>query len=319
MRIIALNKVLERLKTNQLATLFGIHTEDGLIITTSQRDGLEPVQVDVVDYETDFQARNQGLIDKSELQGKRVSVLGLGSGGSKIAVSLTRSGVTNFCIIDNDIVEGPNVSRSEYDLSDVGRKKTKALRDKLLRINPYVSVRTIDEDIMGIDDELLDFIVASDLIIEATDNYNTKLLINGMAYSRIPVIYPAVYDLGRGGEVLFTIPGVTPCLECVLSSILPQMDKTGVERGEWDYSSGGTKPMAGLTADIDVVAARAVKLALALLLEGTEKAFLENVTEQGCSILFIGNEKDFFIFNEPFQEIWGKTEVDPECTCQTLR
>jgi hypothetical protein len=76
--------------------------------------------------------------------------------------------------------------------------------------------------------------------------------------------------------------------------------------------------MASLNSDIDVVVARTVKIALALLLEGTDKAFLDKVVEPGCSILFIGNEKGFFIYDQPFQEVWGRAEINPECTCQTL-
>ena len=89
--------------------------------------------------------------------------------------------------------------------------------------------------------------------------------------------------------------------------------------GEWDYATGDRKPMSCLASDLQIVVNRSIKIALALLLEGTEQAFLDKIVPEGCSMLFVGNEKDFFLFTEPFQEIWAETEIDPECTCQTLK
>ncbi len=78
------------------------------------------------------------------------------------------------------------------------------------------------------------------------------------------------------------------------------------------------KPMPALIADIQVVVARTVKLALAILTSDQENSFLEKVTEKGSTLLLIGNESNFSIFEKPFQEIWAKTEINPECSCQTL-
>ena len=139
-----------------------------------------------------------------------------------------------------------------------------------------------------------------------------------MAFDTTIVLYPAVYDKGKGGDILFTVPGVTPCFECVFKSIYEQMKD--VKRSEWDYSSDGSKPisMSGLISDIKVVASRSVKLALAFLTGDQDNSFLEKVTEPGCTMLFIGNESDFSIFDKPFQEVWAETEINPECFCQTL-
>ncbi len=91
---------------------------------------------------------------------------------------------------------------------------------------------------------------------------------------------------------------------------------TEVKRGDWDYTTGTLKPMAGLNSHIDVVVARSIDIALAILSAGTETDRSDKVLVPGSSILFIGNESGFFIFDEPFQEIWGETEIDPDCPCQ---
>ena len=85
-----------------------------------------------------------------------------------------------------------------------------------------------------------------------------------------------------------------------------------------DYTAGDLKPMPALISDIQIIIARTVKLALALLTEGTKDAFLDKVTEPGCSLLLIGNEKGAVIFDSPFQEVWARTNIDDDCICQSL-
>lgn len=282
-----------------------------------QEDGKrKDVQIDVVNYSTDFQKRNHGIIDPSVLQKRNVTIIGLGSGGSAIALDLVRCGVTNLNLIDFDDVSVSNLCRSVYDLFDVGRKKTDAILDKLQKVNPCVNVELYCEDVCKMERERLSEIIEkSDLIIEASDSAKTKILINGLAYSSTPVLYPSVYEFGKGGDILFTMPGL-PCYECVFNSIMDEMKE--IKKGEWDYSTGQAKPMPALISDIQVVVARTVKLALGILTGDKKDSFIEKITESGCSILFIGNEKDTFIFDKPFQEIWAETEIDPECSCRTL-
>jgi len=277
----------------------------------------EEAEIEIINYTTDFNNRNHGIIDESVLQEKTVTVVGLGSGGSPIVLDLIRCGVTNLNLIEFDRVSISNLCRSVYALPDIGKKKTEVLHEKILRINPCVNIQLYDEDILQMEHEKLRKIIdESDLVIEATDSVKTKLLMNGLAYHNTPVLYPAVYDFGKGGDIAFTVPGATPCYECVFNSILSEMQK--VKKGEWDYSTGQAKPMPALIADIKVVASRTVKLALALLTGDKENSFIEKVTEKGCSLLLIGNEKNFFIFDKPFQEVWAETHINPECSCQTL-
>jgi len=279
----------------------------------------EPIEItvsDIIKYSTDFNKRNHGIVDESGLQEKTVSIIGLGSVGSALACDLTRSSVTNFNLIEFDTVSVSNLCRSAYDLLDVGRKKTDALFEKLIRLNPCINANLYDIDILGTDQEtLIEILQTSDLIIDASDSIKTKILINGLFYNSKPIIYPSVYDLGKGGDILFTIPGL-PCFECVFSSIMDEIKQ--VKKGDWDYTTGTAKPMPALLSDIQVVNARTVKLALAILTSDQENSFIEKVTEPGCSLLLIGNERNAFIFDKPFQEIWAETEIDPNCTCQTL-
>jgi len=275
----------------------------------------ETVEIEVLNYAVSFNERNRGIINESILQKRTVTIIGLGSGGSAIAVDLVRCGVTNLILVEFDSIDVNNLCRSVYDLSDVGRKKTDALYEKLLRVNPMVNVQIHDLDFLEMDfEQQMEIIESSDLIIEATDNPNTKRLINGLAHKTTPVLYPAVYDRGKGGDILLTLPGL-PCWECVFSTIWDEMKKDE-KRGQ-DYQTGQAKPMPALIADIQVVVARTVKIALAILADDEENSFFEKVTEAGCSMLFISNDKDCFDSETPFQEAWAETTVNPECICQT--
>lgn len=302
--------------TDKKGLILFFNQEEIKCINVLDNGTTEDIEIVEAKYATDFNMRNHGIIDESVLQERTVTIIGLGSGGSPTVLDLVRCGVVNFNLIDFDTVNLSNLCRSVYDLTDIGRNKTEAIVEKVLDINPFVNINIYEEDILEMNHEkLLKIIDSSDLIIEATDNVKSKILINGLAYHSKAVLYPSVYDLGKGGDVLITMPGL-PCFECVFRSIMNQMKE--VKKGDWDYSTGQAKPMPALIADIQIVVARSVKLALAILTADEEDSLFDKITEPGCSILFIGNEKNTFIFEKPFQEVWAETEIDPNCSCQSL-
>jgi molybdopterin/thiamine biosynthesis adenylyltransferase len=304
---------------NNSFLLFSLNNEILVCSYVNDDRTSENVELNIINYSTDFGNRIQGVVDPSVLQGRTVTIIGLGSGGAVTAEDLVRSGVGNLNLVDFDTVSASNICRSIYDLTDIGEKKTEALSKKLIRINPDVNINIYDEDVLEMDIKTLRLVIkTSDILIEATDNIKPKRYINGLAFNTTIVLYPAVYDKGKGGDILFTVPGATPCFECVFKSIYEEMKD--VKRSEWEYSSDGTKPisMSGLISDIKIVASRSVKLALAFLTGDQDNSFLEKVTEHGCTMLFIGNESGFSIFDKPFQEVWAETEINPECFCQTL-
>ncbi len=352
MKIMILDRIADQLKTKENAVLYGVadkhaltissfksapglqrmgvfssmgeSSEDHELILSVIRDGSvcayfynEEYKVEVISYATDFNKRNKGLLDESVLQERTVTIIGLGSGGSGIALDLIRCGAINLNLIEFDVVSLSNLCRSVYTLADVGRKKTEAILDKALSINPCVNIKIFEGDVLKMEEESLEMIIeASDLIIEATDSPKTKILINGLAHNAVPVLYPAVYEEGKGGDILFTFPGF-PCYECVFRSVIEHMQEN--KDREWDYTTGQAKPMPALIADIQVVCARTVKLALALLTGDQKASFLKKVTEPGCTLLLIGNEKGVSVFPNAFGEAWVETHIDPECSCQTLR
>lgn len=77
-----------------------------------------------------------------------VGIAGLGGLGSHVAVMLARLGVGTLVLADFDIVDETNIHRQHYDLADIGKPKTQALHDQLMRINPYAEYRLFQEKIV---------------------------------------------------------------------------------------------------------------------------------------------------------------------------
>lgn len=80
-----------------------------------------------------------------KLRNKKIALVGLGALGSMVAEALVRSGVTVMGLWDDDIVEPGNICRSIYQLSDLGESKVKALKKRLLSLNPFVKANEIKD------------------------------------------------------------------------------------------------------------------------------------------------------------------------------
>lgn len=78
-----------------------------------------------------------------KIRSSKVAIAGLGGLGSNIAVSLCRLGVPELLLADFDKVDISNLNRQQYFISDIGRYKTDALRNRLLEINPYIKLTTV--------------------------------------------------------------------------------------------------------------------------------------------------------------------------------
>lgn len=73
-----------------------------------------------------------------------VGIMGLGGLGSVVAIALARIGVGTLLLVDFDVVEPSNLNRQQYFIDQVGLKKTAAMQANLVRVNPYLQVRTVD-------------------------------------------------------------------------------------------------------------------------------------------------------------------------------
>lgn len=160
-----------------------------------------------------------GQAGQEKLRTKHVLMIGAGALGSSNGEILTRAGIGKITVVDRDYVEASNLQRQQlYTEEDVAQKLPKAVAaEKRLRaINSDVEIRSIVGDA---NPEMLEELVKDvDLILDATDNFETRMAINDISQKyEIPWIYGAC--VGSFGMSFTIIPGKTPCLNCLLKSI----------------------------------------------------------------------------------------------------
>ena len=225
---------------------------------------------EVVRLETDLFSRLKGIFDTRILAPKTVSVIGVGSGGSIGAVELAKAGIGNFILVDFDRLRAHNVSRHACGLADVGRFKTRAVRDMILQHNPAALVTCHETDVTE-DGELLDKIVAaSDLVFVATDNELSRYLINDACLAAgTPAVYGGAYERAFAGEIVRVVPGEAGCYACVRQGLANTMRSISSQH-VFDYTDDSElQAEPGLGLDVAFIAMIQVKMTLMTLLRGT--------------------------------------------------
>jgi len=156
-----------------------------------------------------------GAAGQTKLAEARVVIVGCGATGSAVAALLARSGVGMLRIIDRDYVETSNLQRQTlFEESDAAESLPKAVAAarRIASFNSQVSVESKVADLTPANvDELLR---ETDLILDGTDNFETRYLVNDFAvkYGR-PWIYAAA--VGSYGVTLNVIPGESACMNCL--------------------------------------------------------------------------------------------------------
>ncbi|QWG26772.1 thiazole biosynthesis adenylyltransferase ThiF [Bacillus mycoides] len=156
---------------------------------------------------------------QQKIREKHVLIIGAGALGSANAEMFVRAGVGKVTIVDRDYVDWSNLQRQQlYAESDVENNLPKAVaaKKRLEEINSEVRVEALVQDVTA--EELEELVTNIDVIIDATDNFETRFIVNDISqkYS-IPWVYGAC--VGSYGLSYTIIPGKTPCLSCLLQSI----------------------------------------------------------------------------------------------------
>ncbi|MBL9093983.1 MAG: ThiF family adenylyltransferase [Planctomycetaceae bacterium] len=151
----------------------------------------------------------------------RVLVCGVGALGSVIANTLARAGVGKLRLVDRDFVELNNLQRQVlFDERDVAANMPKAVAaaEKLRVINSEIEIEPIVADVGP--DNIVKLCEGVDLILDGTDNFETRFLINDAAVKLgIPWVYGGC--IGAEGQTLTILPRETPCLRCVMAEPPP--------------------------------------------------------------------------------------------------
>ncbi|TKX74756.1 hypothetical protein EXE46_07780 [Halorubrum sp. GN11_10-6_MGM] len=271
--------------------------------------------VAIVHAERDARKRIDGLVDTDALADRHVTIVGLGTVGSTVAVELAKSGVGNFTLIDPDRLEIHNVVRHECGVDDLGRSKLDAVADRIRETNPLASIETAAVDVTERPGALADRIAGSDLVAVCTDTDPSKLVVNRECLAAdVPAVYGGVYAGAMGGDVIRVVPGETPCYDCVLGDISDDMARDERVSGEADYGRDPDDqpgPEPGLSVDVGFVSLIQTRYALAMLSGGIGDG--DRALDR--DVCFWGNEAEY-IFDRPLQSRFATVSYREDCyTC----
>jgi sulfur carrier protein ThiS adenylyltransferase len=160
-----------------------------------------------------------GKDGQQKIASKHALIIGAGALGSGNAEALVRAGIGKLTIVDRDYVEWSNLQRQQlYTEEDAKRRLPKviAAKKRLSTINSSVLIEAIvaDASVMELEGWAKDV----DLIIDATDNFETRMIINDVSQKyRVPWIYGAC--VGSYGISYTFIPPATPCFTCLLETV----------------------------------------------------------------------------------------------------
>ena len=128
-------------------------------------------------YSRQIVLKDIGSIGQKKILSSKVLVVGVGGLGSPVVEFLSRAGVGILGIIDDDIISLSNLNRqSLYNTSDIGKFKVKIAKDRIKKINPNTKVKIYK---IRLNDRNFKKIINDyDFIVDASDNFKTKFLIN---------------------------------------------------------------------------------------------------------------------------------------------
>jgi molybdopterin/thiamine biosynthesis adenylyltransferase/rhodanese-related sulfurtransferase len=143
-----------------------------------------------------------------------VLLLGAGGLGSPAALYLAAAGVGTLGIVDMDVVDASNLQRQIlHNVERIGERKVDSAKKTLTALNPDVNVVTYDVRFGA--DNILDIIDGYDVIVDGTDNFPTRYLLNDASLlKRIPVVHGSIFRFE--GQVTVFDPYNGPCYRCLL-------------------------------------------------------------------------------------------------------
>lgn len=154
-----------------------------------------------------------GLEGQMRLRAARIAIVGAGGLGSPVSLYLAAAGVGTLGLIDFDTVDLTNLQRQVlYGVSDLGRPKTEAAAERLHDANPHVEIVRHEGRLTR--DNALDVLEAYDIVVDGTDNFQTRYLVNdACVLLGKPYVYGSI--LRFDGQVsVFAMKG-GPCYRCL--------------------------------------------------------------------------------------------------------
>jgi len=236
------------------------------------------------------------------LNEKSVGIVGLGSVGSKVAISLARMGISSFYLIDDDVFLPENICRNALNWRNVGEHKVDAVSGELELINPCVNVNVsklniAEQESSSALNSVLNKLGKYDIIVDATGNSKAFNVLASVSKNyKKPLVWCKVYEGGIGGLIARSRPDFDPeplLMRAIYHSATlsaPKFDSKVVKNYETEDDYGNL--ISASDAQVSIIAYELVHLAIDTLLYIQQSNFSH-------SMYLVGLKKSW-IFNEPF-------------------
>lgn len=174
---------------------------------------MELTQEELERYNRNILLTGVGIEGQKKLKNARVFVAGAGGLGSSVLYYLAAAGVGNLGICDGDIVDLSNLQRQIlHNLQDLGKNKADSACEKLSALNPNLNLQVFKKRLNA--HNILEAINDYDLVIEATDAFNSKFLLNDACVLANKTLIRAS-ALHFGGQVMSVKPKQSACYACL--------------------------------------------------------------------------------------------------------
>ncbi|MHA2136555.1 MAG: HesA/MoeB/ThiF family protein [Candidatus Hodarchaeales archaeon] len=248
------------------------------------------VDIEPIDLNRLFVRIDQEETPLKILSLKKVAILGMGSGGSLLALYLAKSGIRDLIFIDDDRLEVHNIIRHISDLTQLGRYKTKAVKDYIHNRIPSVKIQTLEQKFIihtkADADHFLELFSDIDLLIAVSGEHDVNFSVNDFVHTnnlKFPIIYAGTFEGVKGGLMFKVDPRKDDlCYHCVYADSLAYPLTDGATGGSipttnelekkivYDRSMQEQLAQPGLGLDIDNLTILLAKYSLATLLDGHE-------------------------------------------------
>ena len=160
-----------------------------------------------------------GGTGQEKLLSSKVLIIGAGGLGAPAGLYLAAAGVGTIGIIDADDVDLTNLQRQViHHTDDIGTPKVKSAEAKMRAINPDVTVRTYKQ--WALADNIRQIVKEYDFVIDGTDNFAAKFLVNDACYfEKVPFSHAGI--LKFDGQLITIVPGESTCYRCIFNAPPP--------------------------------------------------------------------------------------------------
>ena len=272
-------------------------------------------------------ARVAPIVDLIQMSNYSVAIIGLGTGGSRIASELARCGIKKYHVFDPEKLAIENISRHIGGISQVGQSKVDVVTNALKEINNEIIIEKHYYDVLKYQKDTINVLSNVDIIIESTGRASVGHFISKCASDlHKPATFGGVYARGIGGYVLKYKPGTgDPCYTCVFTR-LKAMEKAEVLTPQQisAYSDANNadelKAEPSLSVHIWYIILLQTRMSLDLLFDLQNPNVKRPLESMPGPLILWANERWSEMFTKPLTYKTVQMKRDPHCpSCSESR